>query len=66
MSSTVQARSEKRMSQEFTSSEETVQNQTMVNPQQEEENGDMFQSFQEDQGKGNRTPEELFLEHFTV
>ena len=42
----------------------------MVNPQQEEEkssdDGVMFQSFQEDQGEGNRTPEELFLEHFTA
>ena len=37
MSSTVQARSEKRMSQESTCSEKIVQNQRMVNPQQEEE-----------------------------
>ena len=39
-------------------------------PQQEEEkssdDAEMFQSFQEDQGEGNRTPEELFLEHFTT
>ena len=57
-------------SQESTCSEKTVQNQMMVNPQQEEEkssdDGVMFQSFQEDQGEGNRTPEELFLEHFTA
>ena len=26
----------------------------------------MFQSFQEDQGEGNRTPEELFLYHFVA
>ena len=26
----------------------------------------MFQSFQEYQGEGNRTPEELFLKHFTA
>ena len=26
----------------------------------------MFQSFQEDQGEGNRTPEKLFLEIFTA
>ena len=26
----------------------------------------MFQSFQEDQGEGNRTIEVLFLEHFTA
>ena len=27
---------------------------------------DMFQSFQEDQEEGSKTPEELFLEHFTA
>ena len=51
ISSTVEARLEKRTSQESTCSEKTVQNQMMVNPQQEEEkssdDGDMFQSFQE-------------------
>ena len=26
----------------------------------------MFQLFQEDQEKGQKTPEELFLEHFTA
>ena len=49
----------------------------IIDPQQEEEkssdgeekstNGEeMFQSFQEDQEKGQKTPEELFLEHFTA
>ena len=70
MSSTVQARSEKRTSQESTCLEKTVQDQLEINPQLEEEkssdDGEMFQSFLEDQGEGNRTPEELFLEHFTA
>ena len=70
MSSTVQARSEKSRSQESTCSEKTVQDQLKINPQREEEKlsdgGEMFQSFQEDQREGNRTPEKLFLEHFTA
>ena len=41
-----------------------------MNPQQEEEKsseeGERFQSFQEEHREGNRTPEELFLEHFTA
>ena len=71
MSSTVQARSEKRKAQQgFTCSEKTVQDQMETNPQQEAEKssviGEIFQSFQGDQGEGNRTPEELFLEHFSA
>ena len=69
-SSTVQARSEKSMSQKFTCSKKTEQDQLKINPQQEEEkssdDGEMFQSFQEEQREGNKTPEELFLEHFTA
>ena len=50
----------------------------IIDPQQEEEKSsdgeeekssegeEMFQSFQEDQEKGQKTPEELFLEHFTA
>ena len=70
MSSTVQARLEKSTSQKSTCSEKTVQDQLKMNPQQEEEKSsedkEMFQSFQEEQREGNRTPEELFLEHFTA
>ena len=56
----------------------SVQNEMIINPQQEEEKaldgeeenssdgGEMFQSFQEDQEKGQKTPEELLLEHFTA
>ena len=70
MSSTIQARSEKSTSQKSTYSEKTVQNQLKMNPQQEEEksseDGERFQSSQEEQREGNRTPEELFLEHFTA
>ena len=42
----------------------------IINLQQEEEKSSdgevMFQLFQEDQEKGQKTPEELFLEHFTA
>ena len=50
----------------------------IISPQQEEEKSsdgeeekssegeEMFQSLQEDQEKGQKTPEELFLEHFTA
>ena len=64
MSSTTQARSERSMAQISTYSEKTVQNQLKMNPQQEEEksseDGERFQSSQEEQREGNRTPEERF------
>ena len=78
ISSTVQARLEKKTPQGSVFSEKirSVQNQIIINPQQEEEKlsdgkeklsdgEEMFQSFQEDQDKGQKTSKELFLEQFT-
>ena len=69
-SRTTQARSEKSMSQKSTYPEETVQDQIEINPQQEEEerwlDGERVQLSQEEQREENKTPEEMFLEHFTA
>ena len=62
---------QRNLSQRSTYSEKTGQNQLKINPQQEEEeksleDGERVQSSQEEQREENRTPEELFLEHFTA
>ena len=69
-SNTTQAKSEKSVSQKSTYLEETVQEQLEINPQQEEEerwlDKERVQSSPEKQREKSRTPEELFLEHFTA
>ena len=56
--------------QKSTYLEETVQEQLEINPQQEEEerwqDKERVQSSPEEQREESRTPEELFLEHFTA
>ena len=70
MSSTVQAKSEKSMSQECTCLEEIRQDQQKINPQREEEkssdDNERFQSFQEEQREEYKTLEELFREHLEM
>ena len=63
MSSTVQAKSEKSSLQKSIRSEEIIPDLKKINPQEEE---DRFQSCQEEQREENKTPKELFPEHFTA
>ena len=63
MSSTVQAKSRKSSSQKSVCSEEGIPELGKINPQRQEER---FQSCPEEQREENKTPEELFQEHFTA
>ena len=63
MSSRVQAKSRKSSSQKSVGSEKSVPELGKINPQREEER---FRSCPEEQREENKTPEELFQEHFTA